>query len=154
MNKFIAPVLVVLIIVSAMYYTLYEDEKAVKNMKIEIENAHISKIRPEYVVLSLNTTFINDAGRKINKMEGNFTIFVLNQSIGNFSFRNVSIPAHSNKSINIAINIYYRDVVSAVISSLKEGKATIYMKGYIETKVLFGLFIYRQYVVIKQQENI
>ncbi|MCD6512987.1 MAG: hypothetical protein J7K61_05250 [Thermoplasmata archaeon] len=154
MKKIIAPLLVIVVILSAMYYTLYEDEKVIEKMKIEINGAHVDKIGINHVTLNIHATFINMEGREIKGLSGKFTIFVLNQSIGNFSFNGVDIMPHSNKSINISINLYYEDVINAIIKAFKEGNAELYMKGYVEAKVMFGMLIYREYVVVKQQENI
>ena len=141
MKKFIGAI----IILSILFFTynVYEDEKAIRNAKIEITDASIQDINFQYVTIKISLKIINNESRKI-ELEGKFEIYILNLSFGYAKLNKINVPKHSYYETEFPIKIRYADLAKGILNAIKEGNFNVYIKGKINGKIFFGLITYSQ----------
>ena len=144
MKKLIALIVSIAILVSFIVYDINADVNAIKNIKLKINGAWIGKITFEYIVINVSTEFINNESRNIKGLNGNFVIYILNNSVGNAKFEKINIEKHSFYETNFSIKIYYKDIAIGIINAIEEGNYNLCIKGRVTGKIFFGIFRYSQ----------
>jgi len=142
MKVYVAIAMAVLLIFSI--YEIYMEEEAIRNLKMEINDAKITHITFEYVELKIYVKFINDEKRDINEMRGNFKIFILNSYVGDAHLKDINIKSGSSYNATIPLRIYYEGLTEGIINAIKEGKISLTIKGKITGRIFFGLIEYSQ----------
>ena len=145
MKKYVAIAIVVAVALSIMY-EIEEETKAIRNIKIEINDATIENIGVRYITIGINVSIINGESRDIKNMKGNFEIYILNVSFGSAKLDEASIKSHSSFTTRIPLKIYYHNLTEGILNAIKEGNFDIKMKGKITGKIFFGLLEYSQNV--------
>ena len=144
MKKLFALIVPIAILILFIIYDINADVNAIRNIKLKINGVWISEITFEYVVINVSTEFINNESRNVKELNGNFIIYILNNSVGNAKFEKINIAKHSFHETNFLIKVYYKDAARGIINAIKEGNYNLCIKGKITGKIFFGMFEYSQ----------
>ncbi len=149
MKGYIAIAVASILIFSFISYNVYADTKALKNIKMEIKDVKVERILPD-ILLKISIKFVNDEGRKIEGLEGEMEIYILNESVGYFNFSKIDIEKHSFKEVYIPLTLYYDKIARSIIEAIKRMDFNIVIKGNIRGKIFFGLITYSLPVEAKE----
>ena len=144
MKKLFALIVSIALLISFIVYDVNADANAIRNVRLKINGAWISKITFEYAIINVSAEFINNESRSIKELNGNFIIYILNNSVGNAKFEKINIAKHSFHEANFSIKVYYKNVARGIINAIKEGNYDLCIKGKITGKIFFGVFKYSQ----------
>lgn len=125
-------------------YVYYADVSAIENSEVSISDAGISEIGLKYCRLRMEVEVNNTSPRKITDLSVKFDIYLTDNHVGNGYFSEISVPAHSSRTREMTVTIYYAELTGAVLDMLKEGRVTVTMRGELEGKVLYNLMGFSQ----------
>jgi len=146
MKKIIA--IIVAICLSLLAYNVYSEIEAIKSVVIEINETELNDITFSYISLKIGIKIVNEGAKGIDDLEGNFTISILNTSIGRIHFGKIDIKPCSSTNSSFYMFLYYDKIADSIIEVLKEWKFSISAKGFIKGKIFFGLISYKRNIEI------
>ncbi len=148
MKKILSTV-IILSCLLLLAYNVYSEIKAIDGIIIEINDFRIEEMTFSYILLDVDMKIVNSGGKSIHDLEGNFSILILNTSIGYISFDKIDISPNSSTNSSFSIYLYYDKVANSIIEVLEEQSFSISAKGIIKGKILFGLLNYERNIEIK-----
>jgi len=148
MKKYLVLAAASLLIFSFLSYTFYSDVRALENIKVEVNDVRIEKLLPN-IVLGISMKLINERGRKIEDLEGDMDIYILNESVGKINFSHVDIGAHSYAEMEVPLTLYYDKIAKSILKAINSMNFSITIEGSIKGRILFGLMKYSVPVMAK-----
>lgn len=129
----------------AVAWVAYRDVYAIQHITVGITNVSVGQLLPE-ITLIVDLALVNDENSRIRMFQGDFDIFVLNQSVGHAEFDKVNINARSVQHTEMILNISYENVTYGVIDVLKEMTFSMRLEGTANGRILWGLHSYHKRV--------
>ncbi len=148
MNKKLAAAIAIIAFFLIIFANVYMEVKAIRSIKIEIYDVKVKRVAVD-MLIEIRVRIYNNEGRKINDLEGNFEIYVLNVSIGDIKFNRVDIPPHGYRNVSMPLVLRYKDIAISVVEALKRMEFNLSIKGSVEGRVFFGLLKYEEPVEAK-----
>ena len=141
MKKYLVIALAFLFIFLFSSYNFYSDVKALKHIKVEINDVRVEKLLPD-IVLNISIKFINEESREIRGLEGMMDIYVLNEYVGQITFRGVDIAGHSWREVKAPLTLYYSQIAAGILKAIKEMNFNLTIEGAVKARIFFGLLNY------------
>lgn len=129
---------VILVVPAVLGFFYYQDISAIENSEISISSASISEIALTYAKIKLQMELKNPSARKISDISVKFDIYLTDNYVGSGYFPSITVPAHSSRTREMNITIYYANLTGAVINAIYNGKVVISIKGEMEGRVLYN----------------
>ena len=124
----------------AIGYTVYADITTLNEITVTIQNIQLNEVHLTYSQIQFSLLFTNPTTKDITRLQGKFTIYLANSSIGEGNFSAVNIPPQSNTEKSAEFTIYYSQVANAVIEGIQQRDFTLTLHGEIQSHILFDLF--------------
>ena len=131
--------LIIITVTIAIGYSVYTDVSALSKITVTIHNIQLQEVHLTYSQIQFTLFFTNPTTKNITKLQGEFTIYLTNNSIGKGNFSELSIPPQSNTEKPVEFTIYYSQVANAVIEGIQQREFTLTLYGEIQSPILFDL---------------
>ncbi len=132
-------ILILVILASAFGYAYYADITAIEKLEFKVDYVTIPEISLTYCKLKLMLNISNPTNYRVSSLSTSFTIYLANNSIGNGSMNDISLPAHSSVQEDMVVTIHYAGVVGGVIDAIKNGRFVLTVKGKGTADAMWGL---------------
>jgi LEA14-like dessication related protein len=115
------------------------DVNTVAKISVNLLDVELFELQLTYCKLKLIIEVTNPSDRSITDFSTQFTIYLTNSYVGNGSFSSSIIRGKSAQSNDVIVTIYYNDVATATINSIKQGRFDMQINGTITARILFSI---------------
>ena len=129
---------VVLILISVVGGVYISDVNALNELQVSVHSVDLPDIKLTYCVLYFVVNVSNPSIRDVSGVSAEFTVNVSGVVVGTGNVPEIAVLAESYKHQTVSVRVYYSDVASAVIETIKGGGFDVEINGLMYGKVLFG----------------